>query len=210
MDLARILRAAETLAHIGQTVTRARGPGTGVAARSDEPPPQDLAAGSRLFGQIEARLVGVLVSALKEAFDRDRAHLEIEREQIEQERRRAEELMRLELLRQAGERELVNIRSGIIVTLVVWITSVLFMTVQRGGFGAAALVLLGVGWALLLGALGASFLVWRHVAGLLLRGTHERLEVTALERHPLAAAIPWLIMLGLACTAASLLVALAG
>lgn len=210
MDVARILRAAETLSHIVQAVRRAPGPGTGVAARSDEPPLQDLAAGSRLFGQIEARLAGVLVSALKEAFDRDRAHLEIEREQIEQERRRAEELVRLELLRQAGERELVNIRSGIIVALVVWITSVLFMMVQRGGSGVAAFVGLGVGWALLLGALGASFLVWRHVADLLLRGTHERLEATALERHPLAAAIPWLIILGLACTAASLLVALAG
>ncbi len=214
-DFKRILRAAETLANFGQAARKFREATTpdddsvegeqGAGAR----PPQELATGNRLFGQIEARLAGVLVSALKEAFDRDRAHLEMEREQIEHERKRAEELMRLELLRQAGERELLNVRSLIVVTLVVWITSVLFMMLHGGRFGVAALVLVGVGWALLLGALGLSFAVYRHVAGVLLRGTREVLDASALERHPFAPAIPWLIVLGLACTAASLLVALA-
>ncbi len=220
MDFARILRVAETLVNFGQAATRFR---TGASrdederARRDEAftepapidPSQNLAAGNRLFGQLEARLAGVLVSALKEAFDRDRAHLDMEREQIEHERKRAEELMRLELLRQAGERELANLRSGVIVVLVVWITSVLFVMLHRGGFGVVGLVLLAVGWAALLGALGASFAAHRHVSGSLLRGVTERVEATSLQRHALAPAIPWLIIVGLACTAASLLVALA-
>ena len=211
MDFARLVRAAETLVNIGQAVGRGRGgAATRVARRADEEPPaQDLAAGSRLFGQLEARLAGVLVSALKEAFDRDRAHLEMEREQIEHERKRAEELLRLEVLRQAGERELAGIRSSIAITLVIWITSVLFMMVQRGALGVAGLGLLAVGWALLLGALGASFAAHRHVAGVLVRGPHETLDGTGLAPHPLAPAIPWLIVAGLACTAASLLVRLA-
>lgn len=208
MDLARILRAAETLVNIGQAVRRARAPGADIAPRAEESP-QDLTAGSRLFGQLEARLAGVLVSALKEAFDRDRAHLEMEREQFEHERKRAEELMRAELLRQAGERELGSIRATIGVTLVVWMTSVLFMMVQRGAGGIAGLVLLAVGWAFLLAALAASFAAYRHVAGVMLHGPREPLDASGLARHPLAPVVPWLIVVGLACTAASLLVRLA-
>ena len=49
-------------------------------------------------------MAGVLVAALKEAFDRDGTRLEMERSQIEAERRRAEEALRAELRRQAGER----------------------------------------------------------------------------------------------------------
>ncbi len=211
MDFERILRAAETLANIGRAVTRARAPKAEETSRELdlEPPRPDLTAGTRLFGQLEARLAGVLVSALREAFDRDRAHLEMEREQIEQERMRAQDLMRLELLRQAGEREIAGIRGSIVVSLCVWITSVLFMMVPRAALGMAGLVLLGVGWAALLGALGASFAAYRHVAALLSRGAHEPLDAAGITRHRLAPAVPWLIVCGLAGTAASLLVRLA-
>ena len=208
MDLGRILRAAETLANIGRTVRRVRGPATDVAFPGEEPA-RDLTTGGRLFGQMEARLAGVLVSALKEAFDRDRAHLDMEREQIELERKRAEELMRLELLRQAGERELASIRSLIVVALVVWITSVLFLVPQRGALGTAGLIPLAIGWASLFGALALSFAAYRHVAGLLARGAREPVDAGTLANHSLAAAVPWLIVLGLTCTAVSLLVRLA-
>ena len=43
------------------------------------------------LGFVEARLAGVMVAALKEAFDRDSARMEMERSQIDAERRRAEE-----------------------------------------------------------------------------------------------------------------------
>src|SRR2546430_13789583 len=63
-----------------------------------------------LAGQIEARLTNVVVAALKEAFDRDHARLELERAQIEEQRRRAEEALRLELRRQVLDRELGRLR----------------------------------------------------------------------------------------------------
>ncbi len=210
MDLARMLRAAETLVNIGQAVGRSRRQVSAeVEPRPEEQPSQDLAAGSRLFGQLEARLAGVLVSALKEAFDRDRAHLEMEREHIEHERRRADELMRLEILRQAGERELAGIRSSIVVTLVIWITSVLFMMFQRGALGVAGVVLLAIGWALLLAALATSFALYRHVAAALGGGPGQPADAARVAPHGLAPVVPWLIVAGLACTAASLLVRLA-
>ena len=67
-------------------------------------PPAD----TRIAGEsrLEARLAGVVVSALKEAFDRDHQRLELERQRLEEERNRAERLLRLEWLRQAGEREI--------------------------------------------------------------------------------------------------------
>src|SRR5213075_3493350 len=64
------------------------------------------AAGAQGLGQIETRLTGVVVAALKEAFNRDHARLELERAQLEEQRRRAEEALRLELRRQAIDREL--------------------------------------------------------------------------------------------------------
>ena len=47
------------------------------------------AAAQGLAGQIETRLTNVVVAALKEAFERDHARLELERAQMEEQRRRA-------------------------------------------------------------------------------------------------------------------------
>jgi hypothetical protein len=226
MDFGRILKAAETLAHIGQAARRFKAgldsvgksnqpggeDGGGAEAggfAAEEPRGGDLASGGRMFGQLEARMAGVLVSALKEAFDRDRAHLEMEREQIEHERKRAQELMRLELLRQAGERELQHIRGSVVVTLVVWVASVLFMMLHHSPFGVAGLVLLAFGWLFLLVALAASFASYRVVSGAVLRASQAPEEIVALGRNSLAPVVPATIVLGLGCTAASLLVALA-
>src|SRR5262245_35080678 len=65
-----------------------------------------VATGSIGGGALEARLAGVVVAALKEAFDRDHQRLDLERERIDGERQRAERALRLELRRQAGEREI--------------------------------------------------------------------------------------------------------
>ena len=77
---------------------------------SSEPPPPETslspsAAAQGIAGQIETRLTNVVVAALKEAFDRDHARLELERAQVEEQQRRAEEALRLELRRQAIDRE---------------------------------------------------------------------------------------------------------
>ena len=53
-------------------------------------------------GGLEARLAGVVVAALKEAFDRDSKRLELEREQLETERQRAERALEARAARQAG------------------------------------------------------------------------------------------------------------
>jgi hypothetical protein len=86
-------------------------------------------AAQGLAGQIETRLTNVVVAALKEAFDRDHARLELERAQIEEQRRRAEEALRLELRRQTIDREIGRLRLLAGTALVGWIASiaVLFM-----------------------------------------------------------------------------------
>ena len=71
---------------------------------------EQLEAAGRAPGGLEARLAGVVVAALKEAFERDTRRLDLEREQLEAERERAERALRLELQRQAGDREIGRLR----------------------------------------------------------------------------------------------------
>src|SRR5215213_1727498 len=71
---------------------------------------QQLESAARAPGGLEARMAGVVVAALKEAFDRDSRRLELEREQAAGERERAERALRLELQRQAGDREIGRLR----------------------------------------------------------------------------------------------------
>ena len=62
----------------------------GEASVEGAPQPMSrLAPRSRASARLETRLAGVVVAALKEAFDRDRARMDLERAQIESERRRA-------------------------------------------------------------------------------------------------------------------------
>src|SRR5258706_3772153 len=72
--------------------------------------PESWAVAGRGGGQLEARMTGVVVAALKEAFDRDARRLELERDQAERERVRDERMFKLELLRQAGDREIGRLR----------------------------------------------------------------------------------------------------
>src|SRR5437660_3639624 len=130
---------------------------------------QQLAAGSRAFGHLETRLAGVVVAALREAFDRDTRRLELEREQIEAERARAERSLRLELLRQAGEREIGRLRLIAGFAVASWLGTLFFtarvFAAAGGGPGARAAI--GVGWALLLAALALAFAAQSRVAAAL-------------------------------------------
>jgi hypothetical protein len=161
------------------------------------PPETSLAqtaAAQGLAGQIETRLTNVVVAALKEAFDRDHARLEFERAQIEEQRRRAEEALRLELRRQAIDREIARLRLLAGTAFVGWIASIAVLFIHSSG--VASRTILGVGWLLLLGALGAAFSAQGRINAQPPERT-ERLEVGAL---PL-----WLIIAGLAATAISVL-----
>jgi len=120
-------------------------------AASSEPAGESA---SRLPTGIETRLAGVVVAALKEAFDRDTRRLELERAQLEAERRRAERALQLELLGQAADREIGRLRAIAGLAFVTWLGS---LVVAVRAVDAAARVTVGIGWLLLLGAILASF-----------------------------------------------------
>jgi hypothetical protein len=140
-------------------------------ARGRKPPApvegsRQVEVGGQATGGLEARLAGVVVAALREAFDRDSRRLDLEREQLEAERERAERALRLELQRQAGEREIGQLRLLAGVAATAWIaTLVLSARLISGGIGPR--VSLGAGWLFLLGAIAASFVAQSRTAAAL-------------------------------------------
>jgi hypothetical protein len=149
-------------------------------------------------GPLEVRLAGVVVAALKEAFDRDTRRLELERDQIEAERARAEQALRLELRRQAGDREIGRLRLVAGLAVVCWLATLFFSRELLQG-SAAARAALGVGWVLLLGALGTAFTAQSTVAG-------QIEEEGNLSSGPAGAIAPWLVVSGLAVIGVAALV----
>lgn len=171
---------------------------------SAPPPPPDQTlqtqpeAGQGLGGQLETRLTNVVVAALKEAFDRDHARLELERAQLDEERRRAEAALRLELRRQAADREIARLRLLAGASMVGWIASVALFAAGVVGGSTLARVGLAAGWMLLLGALGAAFTAQGRVGSSLRDGDPVPNTVAAV-------AALWLMIAGLGTTAVSLL-----
>lgn len=167
-------------------------------ASSAPPPPEtslsQSAAAQGLAGQIETRLTNVVVAALKEAFDRDHARSELERAQMEDQRRRAEEALRLELRRQAIDRELARLRLLAGTALVGWIASIVVLFVHPSGIPSR--IVLGCGWLLLLAALAAGFNA---------QGRVNALPADRPERFDQGALPLWLMVGGLGATAISLL-----
>ena len=157
------------------------------------------------IGALETKLAGVLVAALKEAFDRDSARLEMERSQIDAERQRAEEALRAELRRQAGERALGQLRLIAVMAVSAWALSAALSVWLPGMRAGVPRGLLGCGWILALGALGTALAAWQRIstwAAETRAGTNDPMHA------PVAAAAPWLLVGALALTAASLLTAL--
>jgi hypothetical protein len=162
-----------------------------------------LAVGARGAGALETRLAGVVVAALKEAFDRDHQRLELERQQMEAERLRAERALRMELLRQSGDREIGRLRLVAGVAVACWLGTLLFAARLVDG-GAGARVALGIGWLLLLGALAASFAGQSRVARAL-ASLDDRTIAEDVTSGGGGAAAPWLIVTGLAAIALGVL-----
>src|SRR5438105_1895160 len=165
-----------------------------------------LAPGSRALGHLETRLAGVVVAALKEAFDRDTRRLELEREQVEAERARAERALRLELLRQAGDREIGRLRLVAAVAAASWLGT-LFFSARLVGGGAGPKIAIAGGWLLLLGALAAAFLAQSRVALAL-----DQMGEGASRRDAVASGLPgqlapWLVVAGLAAIGTAVLIA---
>jgi hypothetical protein len=151
-------------------------------------------------GPIEARLTNVLVAALKEAFDRDRARLDLERIQLEEQRRRSEETLRLELRRQAADREFGRLRLLAGTAMVGWLASVVMVAVRLGAMSTPARVAIAAGWLLLLGGLASAFTAQKRLGTFVPDGDQPP------DAGPAGAAALWLMIAGLAVTASSLLI----
>jgi hypothetical protein len=193
MNFAALFRAFEAMMAVREVAKRFTAP-----PESSQPQAPSPAAVQNLAGQLEAPLTNVVVAALKEAFNRDHARLELERTHLEEERRRAEQALRLELRRQAADRELGRLRLLAAAALVGWIASV---GMFAGGFAGASLtarVVVAVGWLFLLVALGMAFTAQGQVSAAAADG--ERQAAT-----PAAQMSLWLLIAGLAASAFSLL-----
>src|SRR3954466_6126241 len=147
------IRVIETVSGLARTA----GP-----LRSTFDPPTDLTEGAGRG--LEARLAGVVVAALKEAFDRDRARMDLERAHLDAERNRAEEALRAELRRQAAERALGQVRLIAIMAIGVWMLSAALAVWMPGMRAGIARGLLGGGWVFVLAALGCAFAGWQRIS----------------------------------------------
>src|SRR5262245_26336847 len=157
-----------------------------------------------LPGGLEARLAGVVVAALKEAFERDTRRLELERAQLEAERERAERALRLELRRQTADREIGRLRLLAGVAAGSWIVTLLVSVTMRRLNGPAGMdvpvgprIAVGGGWLLLLLAFATALMAQSQVAEALTRDD-SRLDAGPLGGLSLAFIVAGLAFVGLA------------
>ncbi len=146
-------------------------------------------------GRVESHLTGVVMSALKEVFDRDSERLELERQRAEDDRRRAERALRLELLRQAGEREIGRLR---LVTAFAGVAAVGVAVVigRLPGHAPAARGVLAASLLLLIATVAAALSAQNQVTRNLGRGDDHAL-VEDIVGSVTGAASPWLLVSGL-------------
>ena len=180
-----------------------------MSSRFRRPPDTDLqpGAGGGPLGQLETRLAGVVVAALKEAFDRDRARLDLERAQMDAERDRAEHALRAELRRQAAERALGQLRLVALMAFGLLMVSASLGVWLPGMRNMMPKVLMGTGWLGAIGALGCAFVAWQQVSAWSAGGDAVGASM-AEPSHGATTAAPWLLLVSLALIGASLLTAL--
>src|SRR5918993_5627626 len=200
MNFGVLLKAFDTAMALREVVNRVKGgPAAGPTSVAG-PPDGGLmpSTGGGLGTQIEARLTNVVMAALKEAFDRDHARLELERTQLDDQRRRAEEAMRQELRRQAADRELARLRMLAATALVGWIAAVAIFISQLSDAPLAARLTMAAGWLGLLGALAMAFSAQGRAGDEIVNGADARAA-----SRPGTIAV-WLLTGGLALSAISL------
>jgi len=197
MGVGQWMRVLDTVNGLIQMSGRFRRPETDLQAPS---------SGGGQMGQLETRLAGVVVAALKEAFDRDRARMDLERSQIESERARAEEALRAELRRQASERVLGQLRLIAVMAFALMMVSAALGVWLPGMQTLTPRILMGSGWIAAIIALGCSFAGWQHVSAWTAAVGPD--AATGNPHHPAVSAAPWLLLGALALTGISLLTAL--
>jgi hypothetical protein len=166
--------------------------------QNDAPQSEEIAS-----PRFEQRLAGVVVSALKETFDRDSARMQLEqqrldeeRQRLEDERLRAERAMRLELLRQAGDHEIGRQRLVAGLSLV-GLLAALAVVAVRSGPGMGFRVAVALGAVMLIGALAAAVTAQGDVAQALGRGDDRALPGEIVDSSAGKASL-WLVVAGLA------------
>jgi hypothetical protein len=196
MGFEQWMRVVDAVTGLAQFVGRKAGASAGPGA-SGVP-----AAG---LGGLETRLAGVVVAALKEAFDRDRVRMDLERAQVEEERRRAEQALAAELRRQAAERALGQLRLIAIMAIGAWMLSAALAIWLPNMRTALPRVVLGAGWGCSFAALGCAFAGGQQVSAWTVAASQS---AAASQPGAAATAAPWLLLASLALIGASLLVAL--
>jgi hypothetical protein len=199
MALAQWMRALDTVGGLVQMASRLR------RGAGDEPAGLQNTTSGGPLGQLETRLTGVVVAALQEAFNRDSARLELERSQLDAERRRAEEALRAELRRQAADRFLGQLKLVAVMAISMWALSAALGAWLTGMREGLPRILLAGGWFLAFAALASSF------AGCQVISTWSASsQGTAADFRPSAmiSAAPWLLIGALFLTGASLLAAI--
>ncbi len=195
----RALNAVGTVAEATRLFRGATGPSDASPSTVHEPD----------AGGLETRLANVVVAALREAFDRDRARFDLEREFHEAEQARKEQALRLEWLRQTGTYALAQTRQLAMLSIVVWMAS----AAAAGWLAPLSVVaksLLGLGWLGLTATVCAAFVAHQHLTTWLARSasaTPPRPDAFELSQSTAQTAMPWVFVIGLALTAASLLLA---
>jgi hypothetical protein len=195
MNLVAIYRAFDALMTLRAAVK-------GIRTEAPPPPPASEltpTVSPGLTGQLETRLTNVVVAALKEAFDRDHARLELERAHLDEQRRRAETAMRLELRRQAADRETGRLRWLAGTALVGWVASVAILAAGVGEASPPARIMLAAGWVLLLASLASAFNAQNRLGALTLD------EGRPFDVGASGTAALWLLVAGLGLSAGSLL-----
>ena len=201
------LRALNAVGTVAEATRLFRG--TGQSA--DQPPAPSESAG----GSLETRLANVVVAALREAFDRDRARFDLERDLHTAEATRRAEALRLEWLRHTGTQALTQTRYLAVLSVVVWVASVIAAG-WLSPLGAVAKSLLGVGWVGLSTAIATAFITHQHLATWLARAaivedgaptpTRPSSIPTAIPQFSAQRVLPWLFLAGFLMTAAGLVV----
>jgi hypothetical protein len=196
MNFAGFLKAFDTVMALRDVARRVAG---GPPPARDDSGLIQSPGGGGIGNQIEARLTNVVMAALKEAFDRDHARLELERAQLEEQRRRSEEAMRQELRRQAADRELARLRLIAGTALIGWMAAVAVFVFRASAMPPYARGIMAAGWLLMLGALALAFTAQSRAGEEIIAGG----EATAASRPGTWAV--WLMTAGLATAAISLI-----
>jgi hypothetical protein len=190
MDYAKLFKAMDGIVTLVDSIKGTKEP----AARQSQQPEAPTVG---LAEQLQVGLTNVVVAALKEAFDRDRARLEMEQAQLEEQRIRAEAALRLEMRRQAVDREAGRLKILGGTALIGWLVDVALLVSRGGSMTTVSRIVVATGSLLLLAALRFVFLAYSRISN-----STEAEPQTPQSNLDVAL---WLILGGLALTIASFL-----